>query len=227
MVKAKICGITNLDDARAAVDAGADMLGFNFYPASPRYVQWSAARAIIDTMRAVNAATNVRMIGVFVNESPARIIDLASELQLDGAQLHGDETNEFCLELKHAMPQMFLIKALAARRDLNFEELQDHCADAIMVDAFDRQLRGGTGQLADWAIAREMARHAQRLFLAGGLSPENVGEAVAAVNPYAVDACSSLEISPGKKSATRMKDFVTAVRTGKLGTSTSSAAEGN
>jgi len=217
MVKVKICGITNLDDARAAVDAGADMLGFNFYQASPRYVESSEARAIIDTIRAANTGTEVRMIGVFVNESPARIIDLARELQLDGVQLHGDETNQFCVELKQAIPQMLLIKALAARKSLDLGELQDTPADAIMVDAFDRQLRGGTGRVADWAIAREIAPYVPRLFLAGGLSPENVGAAVAAVHPYAVDACSSLETSPGKKSATRMKNFVTAVRTSKLG----------
>jgi phosphoribosylanthranilate isomerase len=85
-----------------------------------------------------------------------------------------------------------------------------------MVDALDPQLRGGTGRVADWVVAREMAGRVSRLFLAGGLSPENVGQAIAAVHPYAVDACSSLEISPGKKNAIRMKDFVTAVRTSKL-----------
>jgi phosphoribosylanthranilate isomerase len=193
------------------------MLGFNFYPASPRYVEPSAARAIIDKMHSGTGATQrVKLIGVFVNESAARIIDLARELQLDGIQLHGDETNEFCGGLKHAMPHVILIKALAARNQLVVDELQDHCADAIMVDAFDRQLRGGTGQVADWQIARKMADKVRRLFLAGGLSPENVGDAVAAVQPYAVDACSSLEISPGRKSASRMKDFVDAVRISKL-----------
>jgi phosphoribosylanthranilate isomerase len=225
MVKVKICGITNLDDARAAVDAGADMLGFNFYPASPRYVE-SEARTIIDTLRSADTVTEVRMIGVFVNESRARIIDRVSELQLDGVQLHGDETNQFCLQLKQAIPQVLLIKALAARKNLDLEELEHTSADAIMVDAFDRQLRGGTGRVADWTIAREIAPYVPRLFLAGGLSPENVGAAVAAVHPYAVDACSSLETSPGKKSANRMKDFVTAVRTSTLGRSTSTA-EGN
>jgi phosphoribosylanthranilate isomerase len=219
MVKVKICGMTNLDDARAAVNAGADMLGFNFYPASPRYVDPSAARAIINAIRSANSGTNreVKMIGVFVNESPARIIDLVGEVQLDGIQLHGDETKQFCQELKHSIPQTVLIKALAARKNLDLDELQDHCADAIMVDAFDRQLRGGTGRVADWEIAREIAPYVPRLFLAGGLSPENVRDAVAAVHPYAVDACSSLETSPGRKSATRMKDFVAAVQTSKLG----------
>jgi phosphoribosylanthranilate isomerase len=213
MVKVKICGITNLDDARAAVDAGADMLGFNFYPTSPRYVQPSTARAIIDTMRSAHAGTQVRTIGVFVNESLARVIDLAGELQLAGVQLHGDETDQFCREVKSAMPQTLLIKALTVRKKVDLDELPDYCADAIMVDAFDRELRGGTGRMADWELAREMAGRVARLFLAGGLSPENVGDAIAAVNPYAVDVCSSLETSPGKKSASRMKDFVAAVRT--------------
>ena len=226
MVKIKICGITSFDDARAAVDAGADMLGFNFYPASPRYIQPSAARAIIDALRSANSGTRVTMIGVFVNELLARIIDLAAELQLDGVQLHGDETEQFCQELKHAIPQALLIKALTARQSPDLDKLNDHCADAIMVDAFDPQLRGGTGQVADWEIAREIVRYVPRLFLAGGLSPENVRDAVAAVHPYAVDACSSLEISPGKKSATRMKDFVTAVRTSKLVNEASTVTEG-
>ena len=226
MVKVKICGITNLDDARAAVDAGADMLGFNFYPASPRYVQPSAARAIIDTMRSANTGTQLMMIGVFVNESLARIIELAGELQLDGVQLHGDETDQFCKELKRAIPRVLLIKALTAHPHPGLDKLPNHSADAIMVDTFDPQLRGGTGRVADWEIAREMGRHAARLFLAGGLSAENVRHAIAAVHPYAVDACSSLETSPGKKSATRMKDFVTAVRTSKLGSEASTAREG-
>jgi len=212
MIKVKICGITNLDDARAAVDAGADMLGLNFYPASPRYIHASAAYKIINTLRSANTGTRVKMIGVFVNESLARIIDLAAELHLDGVQLHGDETDEFCEELKQAIPQIFLIKAFGARSRPDLDKLHDHCANAIMVDAFDPQLRGGTGRLADWQVAREIADQVPCLFLAGGLSPENVGQAIAAVHPDAVDACSSLEISPGKKSATRMKDFVAAVR---------------
>ena len=152
------------------------------------------------------------MIGVFVNESLARIIDLAGELQLDGVQLHGDETEQFCEELKRALPRILLIKAFAAHPHPGLDKLPNHSADAILVDTFDRQLRGGTGRIADWEIAREMGRQAARMFLAGGLSAENVGHAIAAVHPYAVDACSSLETSPGKKSAARMKDFVTAVR---------------
>jgi phosphoribosylanthranilate isomerase len=154
------------------------------------------------------------MIGVFVNETLTHVIDLAAEVQLDGVQLHGDETNQFCEELKHAVPQTLLIKALAAPQQLSLNELENHCADAIMVDAFDRRLRGGTGRLADWELAREIAARVARLFLAGGLSAENVGQAIAAVQPYAVDACSSLETSPGRKSAARMKDFVAAARIG-------------
>jgi len=214
MIKVKICGITNLDDARAAVDAGADMLGFNFYPSSPRYIHPSAAGTIIDSLRSANKGVGVRMIGVFVNESLARIVELAGELQLDGVQLHGDETDEFCAELKHAIPRTLLIKAFPARQQPDLAKLREHCADAIMFDAFDPHLRGGTGRVADWQSAREMAGQVACLFLAGGLSPENVGDAIDAVHPYAVDACSSLEISAGQKSATRMQDFVAAARAG-------------
>ena len=225
----KICGITNIDDARAAIAAGADMLGFNFYKHSPRFIAPQAAAEIIRAIRADSRATDrvLSMIGVFVNEASDEVARIAEEADLDGLQLHGDETIEYCRQLREKAPQRFLIKVLSAASPLEPETLRKYQTDAVMIDAHDPKLRGGTGQLADWASAKKLAAQLPRVFLAGGLSPENVAEAVANVQPYAVDACSSLEISLGKKSAKRMREFVDAVRTSTLQAEASSTGEGN
>lgn len=212
----KICGITNAEDAHAAVAAGADMLGFNFYRRSPRFIEPGAAAEIVKAVRSQTDTKHrsVTMIGVFVSESIDEVLRIAEEANLDGLQLHGDETVEYCARLKELSPQRFLIKALSADSALKLETPGKYSTEAIMLDAFDANLRGGTGQLADWAIARKIAERLPRVFLAGGLSPENVADAIAAVQPYAVDACSALESLPGKKDSARMKAFVRAVRNG-------------
>ncbi|HEY3104139.1 MAG TPA: bifunctional indole-3-glycerol-phosphate synthase TrpC/phosphoribosylanthranilate isomerase TrpF [Pyrinomonadaceae bacterium] len=217
-VFAKICGITNLEDAHAAIEAGADMLGFNFYPRSPRFIELSNAREIIEAVRSHRGAQHrpVTIVGVFVNESVDGVIRIANEAKLDGIQLHGDETIDFCSQLKEMSPQQFVIKAVGVNGPIDISSLSHFPVDAFMVDAYDRRLRGGTGRVADWAAGREAAQKLPRVFLAGGLSPENVAEAIAAVRPYAVDACSALEILPGKKDHTRIKEFVAAVRASKL-----------
>ncbi|HEY8204861.1 MAG TPA: phosphoribosylanthranilate isomerase, partial [Pyrinomonadaceae bacterium] len=158
----------------------------------------------------------VTIVGVFVNESVESVIRIAKEAKLDGIQLHGDETIDFCSQLKGMLPQQFVIKAVAVNGPIEISSLSHFPVDAFMVDAYDRRLRGGTGRVADWAAGREAAQKLPRVFLAGGLSPENVAEAIAAVRPYAVDACSALEILPGKKDHTRIKEFVAAVRASKL-----------
>lgn len=214
----KICGITNLEDARAAVKAGADMLGFNFYRPSPRFVEPRVAGEIVKAIR-VEAARQQRpvsMIGVFVNETLEQVCETAAYADLDGVQLHGDETPEYCQALKHRSPQKIIIKVLGRDAKGVGGKPNGYQPDAWMVDALHPNLRGGTGRLADWEAARASAREHGRLFLAGGLSPENVGEAIAAVRPYAVDVCSSVESGPGKKSAELMRKFVEAVRTSTL-----------
>lgn len=222
-VLVKICGITNVEDARAAIEAGADMLGFNFYRPSPRFIEPKTAREIIDAVRRGARASerSVLMIGVFVNESVENVRRIASEAGLDGVQLHGDETVEFCDQLKQLSPRQFLIKALQTPASIDLNALSLCPTDAIMLDAKDANLRGGTGKIADWAIAGEAAKLLPRVFLAGGLSPENVAKAISAVHPYAVDACSALELAPGKKDRARMKEFVAAVQASKLQGSTS------
>ena len=201
MTVVKICGITNRDDARAAVDAGADALGFNFWDRSPRYISPANAREIIDQL-----PSSSLKVGVFVNEEIETVVRVISETGVTAVQLHGDESPEYCQRLK----QTFVIKAFGARRDL---DLDAYNVDAIMLDTKDPVLRGGTGRVFDWSIAQgESVKSVAKLFLAGGLSPENVAEAIATVRPYAVDACSSLEETPGKKNHARMRAFVNAVR---------------
>jgi len=219
----KICGITNVEDARAAVAAGADMLGFNFYRPSPRFIEPDTARKIIAAIRAETRSelARVTILGVFVNESAGTVNRIAERSGLDGIQLHGDETMEYCRELKEHAPQRFALKVVRANGAIDFSELSLYAADAFMLDAYDPKLRGGTGQTADWTLAREAARQLPRLFLAGGLSPGNVSEAIATVQPYAVDACSALELSPGKKDHARVREFVAAVRAVKLPTEAS------
>lgn len=200
MVQVKICGITNLEDALCAVEAGADALGFNFYHKSVRYIEPEAARRIIEEL-----PEKVQCVGVFVNEeTPEEAARIALSAGVTAVQLHGDESAEFC----DALSERFIIKALRVGVDFQAERACDYKVDAILLDAFAQDLRGGTGRLIDWAVAREVRDLVPKLFLAGGLSPENVAAAVATVNPYAVDACSSLESAPGRKDHARLRAFV-------------------
>jgi phosphoribosylanthranilate isomerase len=217
MVKIKICGITNLVDARAAVDAGADMLGFNFYRPSPRFIEPQNARVMIDTLRSGFAGLDrtVTMVGVFVNESlPETVQEIADEAGAEAVQLHGNESPEFCRQVKSLLKNRLIIKVLRVTNDFVPDRALEYDVGAIMLDAFDKELYGGTGRTVNWITARRMRDLGVRLFLAGGLSPENVGAAISSVQPYAVDACSALETSPGRKDAARMKAFVRAVHTG-------------
>ncbi|HET6889665.1 MAG TPA: phosphoribosylanthranilate isomerase [Pyrinomonadaceae bacterium] len=200
----KICGITNLEDARFSVAAGANAVGFNFYRPSPRYIDPQAARGIIDQL-----SNSVLTVGVFVNEeSPALVEQIANEAGVAALQLHGDESPNYCQELS----DRYVIKVLRAGNKFKPEDALDYDVKAIMLDAFDSKLRGGTGRTIDWFLARQTRNLVPRIILAGGLTPENVGEAIATVEPYGVDACSALESVPGKKIPERVSAFVRAVR---------------
>ena len=209
MTKVKICGITNVDDARAAIAAGADMLGVNFYRPSPRYITPDAARSLVNDLKSLGSA--VEVVGVFVNETIDFVIDITMTTGIDAVQLHGDESPSFCEEL-NTRDGFRVIKALRVSEDFKPHDAEGYPVHAIMVDAFHRTLRGGTGEQVDFKVARETRQLVPRLFLSGGLSPENVALAIGEVKPYAVDACSLLESSPGKKDAARLKAFVAAVR---------------
>lgn len=200
MTLVKICGITNVADAHAAVDAGADALGFNFYRPSPRYIAPQDARAIIDQL-----PESVLKIGVFVNEDLKSLSQVVTQARLSAVQLHGNESPAYCRELAPT----YVIKAFGATNNLN---LEGYDVDAIMLDTKDDLLHGGTGRVFDWSIAQRATTSVPKLFLAGGLSPENVAEAITRVRPYAVDACSSLETRLGKKNHERVRAFIKAVR---------------
>lgn len=200
----KICGITNLHDALAAVEAGADMLGFNFYEPSPRYLTPASARAIIDQLPA-----SILSVGVFVNEPLEVVKTIADEAAIGALQLHGDESPEYCRELSR---DRFVIKTVAVSTDIDKEFTRAYDVEAIMLDTRDSRLRGGTGRTFDWSIAQKISQLIPKLFLAGGLSPENIEEAIETVRPYAVDACSALEDTPGQKNHERMRSFVRMAR---------------
>ncbi len=199
----KICGITSLDHARAAVQAGAQMIGFNFYPPSPRFISAQACAQIVRALRAQNMA--VITVGVFVNMPPEQVMAIMEQCGLDRAQLSGDEPPE---ALKALGPMAFkavrpatLAEALAA-----LERYGQDTAPALLVDARTPHY-GGSGRLADWRIARELAQRAP-ILLAGGLTPDNVGEAIRAVQPWGVDVASGVEARPGVKDPARMAAFI-------------------
>jgi phosphoribosylanthranilate isomerase len=203
MTLVKICGITNLDDALGAIDAGADLLGFNFYRHSPRYIHPEQARAIIDQL-----PHNVATVGVFVNEKREEIEQIATTSGVSVLQLHGNESREYC----QALQPREMIKVFHTDEDFVPEVIVNYEVQAVMLDTGDQKTFGGTGKLSNWTLARMTRELFPKLFLAGGLSPENVAAAIGAVDPYAVYACSSLESAPGRKDHERMRAFVAAVR---------------
>lgn len=203
MTYVKICGITNVDDAHAAVDAGADVLGFNFYKPSPRYITPQHVREIVQRF-----PREVLKVGVFVNEELADVQTITREAGLGAIQLHGDESPEYCSKF----PGWYVIKTFAVTDSFDVRVAEAYDVDAIMLDTKHHSLRGGTGRVFDWSVARQAALTLPDLYLAGGLSPENVENAIKTVRPFAVDACSALEDRPGKKNAERMREFVNAVR---------------
>lgn len=203
MTRVKICGITNLDDALAAVEAGADALGFNFYKRSPRYITPQDARLVVREM-----PPEVVCVGVFVNESCEAVEAAVAESCVGAAQLHGDESPEFCEGLKVAR----VIKALRAREGFEAGAASLYKTEAILLDAYDPRAWGGTGKTCDWRLARRVRESVPRLYLAGGLTPSNVGEAIRAVGPYGVDVCGGVERVPGLKDHALVRRFVEAVR---------------
>lgn len=204
MTFVKICGITSLDDALAAIDSGADALGFNFYKPSPRYVTPETAQDIIAQL-----PESTLTVGVFVNEpSPEAVKDLARRASVTAIQLHGDESPDYCRNLADYK----IIKALAAGPDFDARATSAFDVEAILLDTKDPALRGGTGRVFDWRIARQVKQLVPKLLLAGGLGIQNIEQALISVDPYGVDACSALEEKPGKKDHDRMRKFVKIIR---------------
>ena len=199
MTKIKICGITNLEDALFAADAGADALGFNFYQKSPRYIDPLEAQKIIESLPPL-----IAVVGVFVNEpEPNRVAEMASQLKLTAIQLHGDESPDYCAQLS----DWRVTKALRVSSTFRPEHAGRYNVSAVLLDAYKAGEYGGTGEIFEWDIAIQAKKFA-KIILAGGLNPLNVADAVRAVQPFAVDVASGVESSPGKKDRNKVREFV-------------------
>ena len=202
MVRVKICGITRLKDALSAVEAGADAIGFIFYEKSPRYIPLKEAALISAALPPF-----ISRVGVFVNETEPRIRSYVSECKLDTLQFHGDETPEFCRNFS-----IKVIKAFRLKESDHLKPLTTYDVDAWLLDSFSEKELGGTGKVFDWTLATEAKKRVPRIILSGGLTPENVREAIRKVQPYAVDVSSGVEISPGKKDLSKVNAFVDACK---------------
>jgi phosphoribosylanthranilate isomerase len=223
-LRVKICGITRLPDALAAVEAGADALGFMFYERSPRYVRAAAAAQIIREL-----PPRVTRVGVFVNATEEEVRRTAAECGLDALQFHGEESPEFCARfggevsadvlrtLSRAAdgglgPVFRVIKAFRIRDADSLDALPAYRCGAWLLDSYVPGQPGGTGSTFNWDLAIEAGRAGRPVILAGGLVPENVAEAVRRVRPYGVDVSSGVESAPGRKDPARVRAFVQAAR---------------
>jgi phosphoribosylanthranilate isomerase len=204
-VQIKICGITNQDDAAVAVDAGADALGFVFHRKSPRYVEPQVVKSIVASLPPF-----ILPVGVFVNEELKVVRDIMDSCGLALAQLHGNESAGYCETLGRPV-----IKAIGLKDRASLLALAEYKGRAqvrgFLLDAFAPDTYGGTGRATDWTIAAELAK-SLTVILAGGLTPDNVASAVAAVKPYAVDVSSGVEAAPGRKDPEKIRAFVRAAK---------------
>ncbi|MFO1462373.1 MAG: phosphoribosylanthranilate isomerase [bacterium] len=198
MTLVKICGLTDLNDALDAIELGADYLGFNFYPDSPRFLPYERAEEIFQEI-----PTNIPKVGVFVNEDLQKVLDLAIELELDMLQFHGDESPESLNGLGRPW-----YKAFRLRDSKDVLEIPKYHCEWILVDAYSDKAYGGTGLTAHWDLVHEAERFGKKLILAGGLNPDNVATAIAAVKPFMVDVASGVESAPGCKDRHKMEVFI-------------------
>jgi phosphoribosylanthranilate isomerase len=204
-VQIKICGVTNVKDAGACAEMGANMIGFNFYSQSPRYIEPKLAGRIVETM-----PPGVCAVGVFVDASAEGIRDTADAAGVRCVQLHGRTSPDTCSELAR---EFRVIRAFSTDSQFRPEEVSLFGDCDVLVDAHHPNLRGGTGLTCDWPAARTARSFARFLILSGGLTEQNVGQAIATVAPHAVDVCSGVESAPGAKNHRALENFVTAVRT--------------
>jgi phosphoribosylanthranilate isomerase len=191
----KVCGITNQGDARAAIDSGATAIGFNFYLRSPRYITPECAAAI--------ETPGVRRVGVFVNEAPARVVEIARIASLHTAQLHGGESPA------DYPKNLSVWKAIRVTEDFAFTPYANLPAEALLLDGPAGDLYGGSGRTFDWSLA---ASSGLRIILAGGLDGDNVANAIAMAHPWGVDACSRIETAPGYKDHKKMHEYLQAAK---------------
>jgi len=199
MIRFKVCGITNLEDAMAAIDAGAYAIGFIFVEKSPRHIRPEDAKRIISSIPPF-----VQTVGVFVDESPSKIKEICEICGLDMIQFHGNEGPILCKEF---MPKS--IKAIRVKDKNSIERISDYigCVRAILLDTYKKEKEGGTGESFDWNLAVEAKKFGIPIILSGGIGAENVREAILTVRPFAVDVNSKVEVRPGKKSYNLIRRF--------------------
>jgi phosphoribosylanthranilate isomerase len=211
-MKVKICGITNLEDALAATQAGADYLGFIFHRKSPRYVTVEQAQAIVAGVRRQYREKAPQYVGVFVNMPPKRVRCVLYTAGLNYAQLHGDETPGELAEQRgrsyKALRPATLEEALASAE--RYAGLGPQGGPSLLLDAYHPSEYGGTGRRTDWSMAAAIAGRVPGMLLAGGLTPQNVSAAIAAVRPWGVDVSSGVEAAPGRKDHAKLREFVRA-----------------
>ncbi len=199
MVRAKICGITNLEDAKAAINAGADALGFVFAK-SPRQIKPQDAARIIDELPPfVNCA------GVFV-DAPVKIVEkIARQCKTGTLQFHGNESHEYC---SYFRKKYKVIKAFRIKNKKDLKDLAKYKVDGYLLDTFVRGIKGGTGKAFDWRLAKQAKKIVSPIILSGGLNPENIADAIRLVKPYAVDVSSGVELRPREKDKILMEKFI-------------------
>lgn len=198
MTLVKICGLTNLNDTMDAIELGADYLGFNFYPDSPRFVDYETAAKIIEEI-----PSNIPKVGVFVNEDLGKVVDLAIELGLDMLQFHGDESAESLNPLGRPWYKAFRLKEME-----DVLEIPKYQCDWILADAYSDKAYGGTGLTAHWDLVHAAGNFGKKIILAGGLNPDNIAVAIATVKPFMVDVASGVEASPGQKDRHKLEVFL-------------------
>lgn len=203
MTKIKICGITNLNDALLALDLGADALGFIFYRNSKRYISSEDASRIISKLPPF-----AKTVGVFVNQTVEELKFIKNEIGFDIFQLHGDEGPDYCRALGNTV-----IKAMRVKDRINQDNVDSFPVNAVLFDAYSSAGFGGTGKSFDWGMLKDITS-SKSVILSGGLTPENVAQAIDIVNPYGVDVSTGVEDYPGKKNAAKLKEFIKAVRNG-------------
>jgi phosphoribosylanthranilate isomerase len=201
-VKVKICGLTNVEDALAAVAAGADFLGFVLWERSPRHVTVESAREI-----ARQLPPGTARVGVFVDATIEQVMLSLRVCDFSGLQFHGQETPAYCRQFG-----VMTTKAFRIRDAASLSALSAFDTDAFLLDSQVEGRPGGTGETFDWTLAAQAKKFDKPIFLAGGLTPQNVAAAVRAVRPFAVDVSTGVEVSPGKKDHQKMRDFVAAAR---------------
>jgi phosphoribosylanthranilate isomerase len=203
MIRIKICGITNLKDARAAVVAGADWLGFIFYKKSPRFVSPAVVQSIVSRL-----PESIKKVGVFVDESAARVRMIADACGLDVLQFHGQEASTYLKRFKGYR----VMKAVRVKNAASLKRAKASTADHLLFDAFDPKAMGGTGKVFDWDLLSEINKIKKPVFISGGLSADNVTALLERIRPFGVDVSSGVEKSPGKKDVRKMKRFIKTVR---------------